>query len=365
MARPWQRLGCFAVLAVFVIENHCGLSVADREALAGHFLERGHFRRALIEARRAAREDGSRSDSYVLSALAHLGLEQAEESVLQMGKAIRLSPEDPRLYAVLRQICLEQGRPDLARDFFEELLAETPDNLQARSNLGWSLSLLDATDDAVAHLQTAADADSSLDSEARLFTRLQLGRIYLGRERYEEASQVLQDAVACDDGDGRSRLALGECRLRLGEDEAAEEQFSAVLDMTPDPGPTATHIAQICYDSGRRRRAIDYYELALSQGDDRGLVLNNLAWTYAGEGLELARAAELSLAAIKAEADNIVYLDTYAEILHLLGRHDRALAIIRRALSLEPETGEHHQYLQEQQDKFRLAAASSPPTPDG
>lgn len=357
MARPWQRLGCFAVLAVFVIENHCSLSVADREALAGHFLEHGHFRRALTEARRAAREDGSRSSSYVIAALAHLGLKQAEESVRQMEKAIRLSPDDPRLYAALRQICLEQARPELARNSFEELLEENPDNLQARSSFGWSLALVDEEDAAIFHLQAAADGDSSLDSEARLFTRLQLGRIYLDREEYNEASQALQEAVTFDDGDGRSRLALGECRLRLGEDEAAEEQFAAVLDMVKDPGPTATHIAQVYYDGGRPGRAIDYYEMALSRGDDRGLVLNNLAWTYAGERLELARAAELSLASVKAEPDNVVYLDTYAEILHLQGRHDRALAIVRRALLLEPETGEHHQYLRDQQEKFRLAGA--------
>ena len=332
--------------------------MADREALASHFLERGHFNRALTEARRAAREDGSRPNSHILAALAYLGLEQAEESVRHMAKAIRLSPEDPRLYAALRRICLEQGRPDLARESFARLLEEHPENQQARSSLGWSLALLDEEDDAVVHLQRAATTDSSLDSEARLFTRLQLGRIYLDREQFEEASQVLQEAVTFDDGDGRSHLALGECRLRLGKHEAAEEEFATVLSLAAEPGPLATHIAQICYDVGRRRRAIDYYEMALARGDDRVLVLNNLAWTYADEGLELARAAELSLAAVKSEVDNVVYLDTYAEVLHLQGQHDRALALMRRALSLEPETGEHHQYLRDQQDKFRLAAAS-------
>lgn len=358
MAREWHRLGCFAVLAVFVIENHCGLTVVDREALAGHFLERAHFGRALTEARRAAREDGSRPDSHILAALACLGLKQADESIRHMEKAIRLSPENPRLYAALRRICLEQDRPDLARESFAGMLAQNPQNQQARSSLGWSLALLDEEDEAVAYLREAATSDSSLDSEARLFTRLQLGQIYLNREHFDEASQVLQEAVIFDDEDGRSRLALGECRLRLGEDEAAEEQFSTALSLADESGPLATHIAQIYYDAGRPRRSIDYYEMALTRGDDRALVLNNLAWTYAGEGIELARAAELSLAAVKGEPDNVVYLDTYAEVLHLQGQHHRALALMQHALSLEPETGEHHQYLSQQQDRFRLAAAS-------
>ncbi len=72
------------------------------------------------------------------------------------------------------------------------------------------------------------------------------------------------------------------------------------------------------------------------------MVLNNLAWTYAEEGVELDRAEKLSRDAVKSEADNVVYLDTYAEVLHLQGQHRRAMAIIALAIELEPEDGEQY-----------------------
>ena len=82
------------------------------------------------------------------------------------------------------------------------------------------------------------------------------------------------------------------------------------------------------------------------------LTLNNLAWTYAEAELNLDRAHELSLRAVKTDADNVVYLDTYAEVLFRKGRSDQAVAIIRRCLELEPITGEHYEYLHEQLARF-------------
>ena len=58
------------------------------------------------------------------------------------------------------------------------------------------------------------------------------------------------------------------------------------------------------------------------------------------------------------EAESPVYLDTYAELLHLLGRHAHAVAIMRQALALEPTDGEHRAYLKGQMAKFRRALAA-------
>ena len=65
-----------------------------------------------------------------------------------------------------------------------------------------------------------------------------------------------------------------------------------------------------------------------------------------GDGIIQARQA------VKSDADNVVYLDTYAEVLHLLGRHRRAMAIMALAIELEPEDGDQYDYLQQQMQKF-------------
>ena len=88
------------------------------------------------------------------------------------------------------------------------------------------------------------------------------------------------------------------------------------------------------------------------------LVLNNLAWTYAEESIELDRAESLSLRAVKADVDNVVYLDTYAEVLFRQGRTERAVALMKRAIELEPEGGEHYEYLRGQLVRFEARIAS-------
>jgi tetratricopeptide (TPR) repeat protein len=153
-------------------------------------------------------------------------------------------------------------------------------------------------------------------------------------------------------------VALGECALRLHDQALAETRFGQAVTASRTPQSTSVDIGQVYYDLGQRTQAIAYYERAMQQGTPDPLLQNNLAWTYAEEGIQLDRALELSLQAVKSEADNVVYLDTYAEVLHLSGRHVRALAVIRRACALEPEGGENYQYLQEQLEKLGRAAAA-------
>lgn len=359
MPRAARQVGLFAVLAVFVIENQCGLGSADRQQLAVHFLERGQYERSLTEARRAIRQDGDASEPYLVAALAHLGLEQTGEAVASLVQAIERSPGEPRLYETLRRIAVEQGRADLARDAFQEMVDGDPDDVLARAGLGWALLVDGQVELALELLEQAARGDSAVAVEGRLFVRLELGNAYMSAERFGEAAAALGEAAALDSNDVRLRLALGECRLRWGDLESAAVDFERALALSPNPGAAAARIAQIYHEVEARAAAIAYYERALEFTPDRVLVLNNLAWAYAEERRELDRAELLSLAAVKAEADNVTYLDTYAEVLYLKGRHQRAIAVMRRALELEPEDGRDRPYLEEQMAKFQGAIESA------
>ena len=108
---------------------------------------------------------------------------------------------------------------------------------------------------------------------------------------------------------------------------------------------------------GNNTNARSIYEGVIQASPNAVIALNNLAWIYAEEGMRLHYALELSLQAVKIEADSPVYLDTYAELLHLLGRHQHAIAVIGRALAHEEADGEHRAYLEDQLAKFRRALA--------
>jgi tetratricopeptide (TPR) repeat protein len=186
---------------------------------------------------------------------------------------------------------------------------------------------------------------------------------YLRRARTEDAVKVVEAILGSDPSDRFALLTLGEYHLGRNNTEEAERLFDRLLVATKAPSALAARIAGLWYDAGHRRHAIRYYELALQEESPPATLLNNLAWTYAEEELSLERARELSLRAVKEEADNVVFLDTYAEVLYRQGRTKQAAALLRRAVELEPEDGEHRNYLLQQLKKFSAASGFVVPGP--
>lgn len=84
--------------------------------------------------------------------------------------------------------------------------------------------------------------------------------------------------------------------------------------------------------------------------------LNNLAWAAAMNQRRLDEALQLSEQAVLREPDSVVYRDTLAEVLHLLGRTEEGLAIESACLLDEPD--EWH--LHEQIKKYRALLAPQP-----
>ena len=170
----------YAVVGLFVIENHCSVAPVDHRQLAIHLLERGYFDRALVEARRAAREADSQVDGQVISALAYLGLERPQEAVASIVDAIRSEPDDARLFATLREIALQSDRVDLVLHALADLAPELPaPNWHLRVTLAWTHMRLKENDAALPLLEEAVDTEKSVDLKNRLFAHLQLSNMSL------------------------------------------------------------------------------------------------------------------------------------------------------------------------------------------
>lgn len=83
------------------------------------------------------------------------------------------------------------------------------------------------------------------------------------------------------------------------------------------------------------QRCYEAYDKALALYADNAMVLNNYAYFLSEERRDLERALAMSSRSIHLEKNNATYLDTYAWILHLLGRHEEAQQYMRQALSLD------------------------------
>lgn len=164
-------------------------------------------------------------------------------------------------------------------------------------------------------LTALPDREDELDSYSRRAEHLfpmhtlphhLVGLVHLRHERYAEAVAALEQAVKW--GFNRGYL---------------EAETYGLL-------------AEACYRNGQYDKAWRAFDRVLQlQPDDWG-TLNNYAYYLGEQGIELEKALAMSRRTIEAEPANANSLDTYAWLLHLLGRDREALPYAQRAAALAP-----------------------------
>ena len=115
---------------------------------------------------------------------------------------------------------------------------------------------------------------------------------------------------------------------------------------------------------GDSTATLEAYAIAVKLIPDNLMALNNYAYFLAESGKDLKQAERMSQRTINEEPENIVYLDTYAWILHLQGYHSLAKFYIERAITNIEKTEdaltyyEHYGYimLHNKQEKKAMEA---------
>ena len=93
-------------------------------------------------------------------------------------------------------------------------------------------------------------------------------------------------------------------------------------------------IGDLYHELENDKEAFKAYSTALNYNPENVEVLNNFAYYLSLHNEELDKALAMSLLAITLEADNYNYIDTYAWVLHCLGRDAEAKKYMRQALML-------------------------------
>ena len=92
-------------------------------------------------------------------------------------------------------------------------------------------------------------------------------------------------------------------------------------------------LGDIYYAAADKTMAYKAYKNVLAINSNNVRVLNNYAYYLSEDNKNLKQALEMSKKTIDAESENATYLDTYAWILHKLGRNAEAKQIFRRAMT--------------------------------
>ena len=342
---------CSAVMATFIIDNpQCGGNRVDRAQIAAIYLENNHHDQALLEARRALREEGPQAELQLIIALAHMGLEEDTAALEVLVNAIELDPANDQLHGALRSLCEKEAIRAEARRALIKLRNEMPPHAAMLATAAWIELQLAQETRSMALLDSAIALDPNY-----LYARVERSRMARKNADLVRAESELREALRVVPNQPRLLVALGEILLKQTHTASADSAFAQAL-LHDDSITIAAHIAHIYSEQNHAERAIEYYEHAIERAPENARLLNNLAWSYAETGIELERATRLSLRSLQLDGENPVYMDTYAELLYLQKRYAHAFAIIRRALDIESqEQSEYSDYLRDQYRKMERA----------
>ncbi len=246
-----------------------------------------------------------------------------------------------RLLFTLGQLYLQTAQYDLAIKTFRELLQDNPRALSA-----WLMLFESAVQSGNIAAYRQDLAQFYTGTHATLDQKIELARLFVVRatkeSAYVEPANLMITAIQKHHS-GNPRLTLtlqvleGELLFQTGNTKKALFLLEKVVRSKNSIKEKwlylqANSTLALCYDKlGQYRKCIRLYESILRVEPDNILMMNNLAYIFAGQGRSLSRARELATKAVTREPGNSSYLDTLGWVLFKMGRYQESREFLEKA----------------------------------
>ena len=273
-------------------------------------------------------------------------VELALEAYLQ---AVEATPGDAHLQRALGRAYLRRQELVRARGALQEAIRLEPAYLDAYQDLIAVALAQDDVEGALAWLEMAAQ---SMPKYAPLYERLVA--FYLGNERYNDAEDLLDQLAERFPDAAWVPFMRGSLFRGIDQYEAALQAYEEAVQLDEALPDLWAEIGNVHFDLDNFGEAEAAFTRAIEQDPRDHRSMNNLAWTYAVQGLNLDRGIELSRASLELQ-DQPSYMDTLAELYYKQGDRRRALIWIRRAIRVGTDSEELHDHLQKQLDRVQRA----------
>ena len=307
----------------------------------------------------------SNSGVWMLKARALSALGRQDEALDAMGRAVDISPENDRLrlqyasmlisqkryeeawehFVLLRSdmpdnqdvllslslLSIETDRPDLARQYLQELLDKGERVQQAHYYMGRLLQNLGEGEQALAHYEQVTEGNFVLDA------KLRIASLYAQQGEVERAlgslDNLLDDSEITTTERIRIYLTRGEILRRVGRNKDALEIYNKALAAEPEN-------IDLLYARALTAEKLDMLEMAekdlrdvISQDPDNANALNALGYTLADRSQRLEEAKGYILRAIELLPDDAAILDSLGWVCYRMGDNQEALKWLRKAFA--------------------------------
>lgn len=239
-----------------------------------------------------------------------------------MDSLLEQYPYEPTIASLAAQYSNAKGNMDEAIDRAIIAVDMASDNIDYRTMLINYLVMSERYAEAVDLFVNTPDMEN-----ASPLMYILASNAYHGLKRYDEALETV-DSLINQLLPDKNPLDVTMAELRLTLSETGMEMLASAEGER----------ANILFELDKPQDAADAYEFALKLIPDDLWMLNNYAYFSATKGLDLQKAAEMSLKTITENPDNPIFLDSYAYILFLQGEYVQAAEYMEKAIAgLEEE----------------------------
>ena len=232
-----------------------------------------------------------------------------EEALKILDKAISNLEDNNSFYITKASILFELGRYSETEKILDILRNKNSKDI---SVYYYYIDLFRKTNNDDKLEKILLEAYSKFDSEEYIVTSLT--NLYIQKNDYKEAINFVQKVLEKHPNSSNYHATLGYIYSVMKDFSNAE---SALLE-------------------------------SIRLNEKNGLALNNLAWLYCENDINIILAIEYAKKACSIDPKNEAYLDTLAESYYKNGEYDLAITTIKEAIRLSP----HQTYLQQQLDKM-------------
>ncbi|MGI9271567.1 MAG: tetratricopeptide repeat-containing sulfotransferase family protein [Woeseiaceae bacterium] len=179
---------------------------------------------------------------------------------------------DAAVHAALGHLSLKLTNSYQAVGHFQKSVDSDPDNAMYRGFLGVALQAENRYDEAIVAFKAAMANGNNVPAVLN-----GLGSIYLHRGDYEQARELLTEAVQAKSSDGIIQTNLAMTLARLNEHETALKHAEKGLKQSPDNLNAHYTYGTILAELGRVEDAVRHFEKTIRQHKQFGGAYNHLA----------------------------------------------------------------------------------------
>ncbi len=270
------------------------------------------------------------------------------DAVAHLERLASIAPEEDGIFFSLG---LNYSRIDKLEESvkaYKRCIELAPDHVEARVNLSRLLfERIEDFDDAQTNIeQLLSGYQSQLTDFDRKYFSVSLGRIYLYKERYEDARRILENVLKSDPNYIDAHFYLGDAYFAMNMYHEAEKEYRNVLRLNPNSAAAHLALARVMERIQRRDLAMDELKIVL-QIDPTFAEAYFLLGKYHDQDGYFYEAMEYYRRAIENNPNYVEAHYALAQDAFKLGENKLSIKEFEKVKELDPRYGDVIYYLAE------------------